>query len=74
MVSLLVSFDEPTTGEIRVYRERDGVRHKLGICVFEEALSVVWAPEAKFSFRRGETLVVETSLEAGVIELIRRGD
>lgn len=74
VVSLLVSFEEPTTGEIKVYRERDGVWHTLGICVFENAVSVVWAPEVRFSFRRGETLVVETTLEGGTVHLIRRGD
>jgi len=74
VVSLLVAFEEATTGEIKVYRERDGVRHTLGIVVFENAVSVVWAPEAKFSFRRGETLVVVTSFEAGEVHLIRRGD
>jgi hypothetical protein len=74
VVSLLISFEEPTTGEIKVYREINGVRHTLGICVFENAVSVVWVPEAKFSFRKGETLVVETSMETGVIQLIRRGD
>lgn len=74
VVSLLVAFEEPTTGEIKVYRIRDGVRHTLGLVVFENAVSVVWAPEAKFSFRQGEKLLVETSFEAGVIQLIRRGD
>ena len=58
VVSLMIAFEGETTGEIRVYREKDGVRHTLGICVFENAVSVVWAPEAKFSFRQGETLVV----------------
>ncbi|MCC5850077.1 MAG: hypothetical protein JJU29_18480 [Verrucomicrobia bacterium] len=74
VVSLLIAFDEPTTGEIKVYRERDGVRHTLGLCVFEDAVSVVWAPEAKFSFRKGETLVVESSMQTGVFQLIRRAD
>ena len=74
VVSLLVAFEEPTTGEIKVYRERDGVRHTLGLVVFENAVSVVWAPETKFSFRRGEALVVLTSFDAGEVHLIRRGD
>jgi len=74
VVSLLIAFEEPTTGQVKVYREKDGVRHTLGICVFENAVSVVWAPEAKFSFRQGETLLVATSMDTGVIQLIRRGD
>ena len=74
VVSLMIAFEGETTGEIRVYREKDGVRHTLGICVFENAVSVVWAPETKFSFRRGETLVVVASFENGTVHLIRRGD
>ena len=74
VVSMLVAFDEPTTGEIKVYREMDGVRYTLGLVVFENAVSVVWAPETKFSFRRGETLVVVASFEDGTVHLIRRGD
>ncbi len=73
-VAVMIRFEEPTSGQIKVIRERGGERYTLGICVFVDAISVVWVPDAPYSFTLGDTLVVESNLPEGTIQLIRKGE
>jgi hypothetical protein len=73
-VAVMVRFDEPTSGNIKVIRENNGRRYTLGICVFTDAVSVVWVPDIPYSFTKGDTLRVESNLPDGVVQLIRKGE
>ena len=73
-VAVMMRFEEPTSGQIKVIRERDGKRYTLGICVFVDAISVVWVPDAPYSFTLGDRLVVESNLPDGVVQVIRKGE
>jgi hypothetical protein len=73
-VAVMVRFEEPTSGQIKVIRENNGRRYTLGICVFTDAVSVVWVPDTAYSFTKGDTLWVESNIPEGVVQLIRKGE
>jgi hypothetical protein len=73
-VAVMMRFDEDTSGSMKVIRERNGRRYTLGVCVFADAVSVVWVPDVPYSFGLGDTLRIECSELSGTVEVIRKGE
>ncbi len=73
-VAVMIQFEVPTTSSMKIVRVSGGQSFTLGIQEFENAVSVVWIPEAPYSFRKGDALVVMSDEPEGVIQLIRRGE
>lgn len=73
-VAVMIQFEVPTTSSMKIVRVSGGRSFTLGIREFENAVSVVWIPEAPYSFRKGDALVVMSDEPDGVIQLIRRGE
>jgi len=72
-VAVLVRFAEPEAGMVTVWRESGGVNVELGRCVFTNAQSVVWIPDAPYSFGFGDVLRIGSTATNGVVQVIRKG-
>ena len=51
-----------------------GLNVLLGQTAFSNTASVVWVPDAAFSFGSGDVLVIGSSETNGLLQLMRRGE
>ena len=73
-VALMWRFTSAGSGTVEVSRVSLGVSFMLGNCVFTNASSMVWVPEAAFPFGFGEAMEIRSSVTNGVIQVIRKGE
>ena len=73
-VAVLIQYAGASSGTVEVRRVSQGVNVVLGACVFTNTASVVWVPDAAFSFGSGDVLVIGSSETNGLLQLMRRGE
>ena len=73
-VAVMIRYGGASTGTVDVRRVSQGMDVVLGVCSFTNVTSVVWVPDAPYSFGCGEALVVGSSETNGVLQLMRRED
>ncbi len=72
-VAVLVRYADYTSATVTVGRASTGLVHTLGQCVFTNARSVVWVPEADYWFTPGDVLLIHSSVTNATAQLIRKG-
>lgn len=73
-VAVLIQYAAASSGTVDVRRVSQGVSVVLGLSTFTNTASLVWVPEAAFSFGVGDVLVIRSSETNGILQLMRRGD
>ena len=73
-VAVLIQYAGTCTGTVDVRRVSQGLTVALGSCAFANVSSVVWVPDAAFSFEFGDALVIRSSETNGFLQLMRRGE
>ena len=73
-VAVLIQYAGASSGTVDVRRVSQGVSVVLGLTTFTNTASLVWVPEAAFSFGSGDVLVIRSSETNAVLQLMRRGD
>jgi len=73
-VAVLIQYAGASSGTVEVRRVSQGVNVVLGVCAFTNTASVVWVPDAAFSFGSGDVLVIGSSETNGLLQLMRRGE
>jgi hypothetical protein len=73
-VSVLLKFAAAGGGTVEVARVSQSNTFVLATCVFTNAASVVWVPDAGYPFGLGEALVVRSSVTNGMLQVIRKGE
>ena len=73
-VAVLIQYAGASSGTVEVRRVSQGVNVVLGVCAFTNTASVVWVPDAAFSFGAGDVLVIGSSETNGLLQLMRRGE
>ena len=73
-VAVMIRYAAPCAGTVEVRRVSQELTIVLDCRAFTNATSVVWVPEAAYSFGYGDFLVVESSATNGVVQIMRRGD
>jgi len=73
-VAVFIRYPVTCTGTVEVRRVSQGLDLAVGSCVFANVSSLVWIPDAAFSFQYGDALVIRSSETNGVVQLMRRGE
>ena len=73
-VAVLLKLGEAGSGTVDVCRVSQSNTYTLTSCVFSNAATVVWVPEAAYCFGFGDALVVQSSATNAVVQIIRKGD
>ena len=73
-VAVLIQYAGTCCGTVEVQRVSQGLTVALGSCAFANVSSVVWVPDAAFSFSYEDALVIRSSETNGFLQLIRRGE
>ncbi len=72
-VAVLIRYGGPTAGTVSVWRASAGVEVELGRCAFTNAQSVVWIPDAAYSFGYGDALRIGSTATNGLVQVILKG-
>lgn len=73
-VALLFRFDAPATGTITIERRTGSTAFLLTSCTVSNNQYAVWVPEAAIPFNENEALLITSTITAGTVEIIRKGD
>ena len=73
-VAVLLKLGAAGSGTVEVSRVSQSHSYTLTSCVFSNASTVVWVPEAAYCFGLGDALVVQSSATNAVVQIIRKGD
>ncbi len=73
-VAVLIQYAGASSGTVEVRRVSQGLNVVLGQTAFSNTASVVWVPDADFSFGPGDVLVIASSETNGLLQLMRRGE
>ena len=73
-VSVMFSYEGPSTGTAAVWRVSQGRSFNLASCTFSNVTTIVWTPDVAYVFSYGDALRVLSSVTGGFVQVIRRGD
>ena len=73
-VSVMLKFSGAGSGTVEVCRVSQEYVFTLASCVFSNAATVLWVPDAQYPFGLGEALVIRSSVTNGIVQVIRKGD
>lgn len=73
-VAVLFKMATAGTGTTTVSRVSQGYEYALSDCRFTNVSSLVWVPEAAYSFGYGDVLMIRSSETGGVVQVIGKAD